>query len=64
MKKPTEVEVLRKALEMAIAEFEFRLDCACGARDGQLADYLPFAKERAGVYTQRAKRELEGRKGK
>lgn len=55
-------KVLKRALEMAIAEYEFRLDCACGVHGGQVDDHAPFAreraKERAVVYIKRAKEEL------
>ena len=46
---------LERALEMAIAEYELRLDNACGVRGGQVKDHEHFAKERAQVYIERAK---------
>ena len=54
--------IYKRALELAIAEYEFRLDCACGIRDGQVKDHEPFAVERAKVYIKRAKAEAKDKK--
>lgn len=53
-------KILKRALEMAIAEYEFRLDAACGFTGGQVSDNKPFAKELAKVYIRRAIAEIKG----
>lgn len=56
----TNEKMLRRALEMAIAEYEFRLDAACGVTGGKVSDNDAFAKERAKVYIRRAGAEIKG----
>ena len=52
-------KILRKALEMAIADYEFQIDAISGISGEQVSDHEVFAKERAKVYIERAKEALK-----
>lgn len=48
-------KILRMALELAIAEYELRLNNIYGVRGGKVDDHKPFAEQTAEIYIERAK---------